>query len=97
MEIGAPDVDWCHDVLETVLRLLRPHTAWYAIVHRVGLYGTLCACLGMAALAIWANVREYPIGLREIVVYGVSLGVTRRPGVAPGPDLPCGRDPRRAA
>ena len=75
VDISAPDVDWCHDVLETVLRLLRPHTAWYAIVHRVGLYGTLCACLGMAALAIWANVREYPLGLREIVVYGVSLSV----------------------
>ena len=75
VQISAPDIDWCHDVLETVLRLLRPHTAWYAIVHRVGLYGTLCACLGMAALAIWANVREYPLGLREVVVYGVSLGV----------------------
>ena len=75
VEISAPDADWCHDVLETVLRLFRPHTAWYAIVHRVGLYGTLCACLGMAAVAIWANIREYPIGFREIAVYGVSLGV----------------------
>ena len=75
VDISAPDAAWCHEVLKTVLHLLRPHTAWYAIVHRVGAYGTLCACLAMAALATWANVREYPIGLREIVVYGVSLGV----------------------
>ena len=75
VEISAPDADWCHEVLETVLHLLRPHTAWYSIVHRVGLIGTFSAYMGLAALAIWASLRGYPIGFGEIAVYAVSLGV----------------------
>lgn len=75
METSAPDAGWCHEVLDSVLDRLRPHTAWYAIVHRVGSYGTVFASLGMGAVMIWADLAGYPIGAVEVAVYGLSLGI----------------------
>ena len=35
VEVNAADAAWCREVVDTVLELLRPHTPWYAAVHRI--------------------------------------------------------------
>jgi hypothetical protein len=34
VEVNAADAEWCREVVDAVLDLLRPHTVRYAIVHR---------------------------------------------------------------
>ena len=46
----APDAAWCREVVDAVLELLRPHAAWYGIVHR-GATWVMPAATGAAFLA----------------------------------------------
>lgn len=55
VEVNAADAAWCREVADTVLELLRPHTLWYAAVHRISLWVALAAMiatLGGLPLAI---------------------------------------------
>lgn len=45
VEVNAADAAWCREVADTVLELLRPHTLWYAAVHRISLWVALAAMI----------------------------------------------------
>lgn len=49
VDVSAPEAPWCHDVMDTVFDLLRPHRTWYAAVH---LGGPWMPPLAMGALAV---------------------------------------------
>ena len=75
IEAIAADAEWCRDVVGAVLDLLRPHSPWYALVHRVGADGTFHAFLGVAAVTMWAALRQSPLGFGELAVYVTGLAL----------------------
>lgn len=56
VEVNAADAEWCREVVDTVLDLLRPHTLWYAIVHRGGFWAPPAAALFLAGVTIIASL-----------------------------------------
>ena len=75
IEAIAADAEWCREVVEAVLDLLRPHGPWYAVVHRIGEEGTFHAFLGVAAVTMWAALRRSPLGFGELAVYLAALAL----------------------
>ena len=45
VEVNAADAAWCREVVDTVLELLRPHTPWYAAVHRISPWALIAAAI----------------------------------------------------
>ena len=76
VEVSAPEAAWCHDVMDTVLGLLRPHRTWYAAVHLGGPWTPL---LAMGVLVIVAVVRTLvlgpPPGLADFAIYFACLAL----------------------
>ena len=66
IEVEGTDAEWCHEVLDTVLNLLRPHAVWYATVYRGGLWAPIWAVLvlgGAVIAASWFLPRWVPLVL----------------------------------
>ena len=64
IEVEGAHAEWCREVLDTVLNLLRPHTVWYAMVHRHGLGTPIWAALVLGAawiVASWFLPRWLPL------------------------------------
>ena len=64
LEVNAADAAWCREVADTVLELLRPHTLWYAAVHRISLWVPFAAAiptLGGMALAISCGSPQWSV------------------------------------
>ena len=62
VEVNAADAAWCREVVDTVLELLRPHTLWYAAVHRISLWAlfvaAILALVGVPLASSWG----FPVG-----------------------------------
>ena len=69
VEVTARDAEWCREVADAVLEVLRPHRLWYAIVHRGGPWA-----LPLAAILVLASV--------PLVVYGLGFPQRGVPAVA---------------
>ena len=76
VEVSAPEAPWCHDVMDTVLDLLRPHRTWHAAVHLGGPLAPLWAIgvLGIATVVCNA-VLEQPWGFASVPVYFACLAL----------------------
>ena len=66
---SAPDADWCREAVDAVLDAFRPHTTWYAIVHRMGMTWPFIAYLGVLAAMLAGTFREPPLGYGELAAY----------------------------
>ena len=89
VEASAPEAHWCHDVVDTVLDLLRPHTTWYAIVHRGDHWAQLLA-IGVLIIAavVYDLVLEQPWGLADVPIYFACLVlVLLRDWILPAADI----------
>ena len=76
--MNAADAAWCREVVDTVLELLRPHTPWYAAVHRINPFpqwSVLAFALYLAFLAlILFRERIFPAADRDQNLEAVDLG-----------------------
>ena len=60
VEVEAPDAEWCREVADTVLDLLRPYTLAYAIVHRGGAPYTAIGAVTIATVVSMGVFHEHP-------------------------------------
>ncbi len=70
---SAPDAAWCREAVDAVLDVFRPHTTWYAVVHRMGMTWPFIVYLGVLAAVLTGSLREPPMGYGELAVYLVLL------------------------
>ena len=54
LEVSGPDPGWCHEMVDAVVALLRPHGVWYGAVHRGGFWAPLAA-LGGVLFALFVS------------------------------------------
>ncbi len=73
VEVNAADAAWCREVVDTVLELLRPHTLWYAAVHRISLSAmTAAAVLALVSVPL-AYSRGFPLG--SVLAFALYLAL----------------------
>ena len=60
--MNAVDAAWCREVVDTVLELLRPHTLWYAAVHRISLWALFAAAILALVGVPLASSWGFPVG-----------------------------------
>ena len=75
VEVSAPGAPWCHDVMDTVLDLLRPHRTWYAAVHLGGPWAPLLAMGVLGIAVVVGNVVLPPWGLVDFTIYFACLAL----------------------
>ena len=111
VEVNAVDAAWCREVVDTVLELLRPHTLWYAAVHRIWAV-TVAALLALVSVQL-AHSWGFPlVSVLAFALYLALMAVflfperifpaadilVRRRGTQPAvPGTPVGRLPTGAA
>lgn len=112
VEVNAADAAWCREVADTVLELLRPHTLWYAAVHRISLwvpFATAIPTLGGMALAIGCGFPQWSllvvalylsfvvvIAFRERIFPAADILIRRRGTQPAGPGGGTREPPERA-
>ena len=76
VEVNAPEAPWCHDMMDTILDLLRPHRTWYAAVHLGGPWTPLWA-MGVltAMLVVCSFVLDRPWGPAGFTIYFAGLAL----------------------
>ena len=73
IEVNAADAAWCREVVDTVLELLRPHTLWYAAVHRISLWAmTAGAVLALVSVPLVYS-RGFPLG--SVLAFALYLAL----------------------
>ena len=94
LEVNAADAAWCREVVDTVLELLRPHTLWYAAVHRISPWAPLAAALLAVVSMPLATLSGFPQwGVLVFALLPVVPGCVHVPRAL----LPGRRHPRPAA
>lgn len=85
----SPDAPWCHDVMDTILDLLRPHRTWYAAVHLGGPWAPLLAiCVLGIAMVLISLVLDQPRGLAGVAIYCACLAlILLRDWIFPAADI----------
>ena len=58
--MNAAAAAWCREVVDTVLELLRPHTLWYAAVHRISPWALIAAAILAVVSVPLASIRGFP-------------------------------------
>ncbi len=88
IEVEGTDAEWCREVLDTVLNLLRPHAVWYGTVYRGGLWAPIWAVLvlgGAVIAASWFLPRWVPVVLA--LYLPLLAGVVLRERLFPAADI----------
>ena len=95
VEVSAPEAPWCHDVMDTVLDLLRPHRTWYAAVHLGGPWMPPLAMVALAVTLIVSNLVLDPSwGPAGFAIYFAGLALLLlRDWIFPAADIRV--EPRR--
>ena len=76
VEVSAPEAAWCHDVMDTVLDLLRPHRTWHAAAHLGGPWAPLWAMGALVAmLVVCSLVLDRPWGPVGFAIYFAGLAL----------------------
>ena len=76
VEAGAPEARWCHDVMDTVLDVLRPHRTWYAALYLGGPWMPLLAMGALAVTLVVSNlVLDRPWGPAGFAIYFAGLAL----------------------
>ncbi len=76
VEVSAPEAPWCHEVMDTVLGLLRPHRTWHAAVHLGGPRALLLAMCGLVLAPLVRNfVLDRPWGFPDFAIYFACLAL----------------------
>ena len=87
--MNAADAAWCREVADTVLELLRPHTLWYAAVHRISLwvaFAAMIATLGGLPLAIGFGFPQWSVLVVALYLSFVVV-MTFRERIFPAADI----------
>ena len=71
VEVTAADAAWCREMVDTVLELLRPHTLWYAAVHRITPWAPLAAAIPAVVSIPLASIWGFP--LWSVLVFTLYL------------------------
>ena len=89
VEVNAADAAWCREVVDTVLELLRPHTLWYAAVHRISPWAPLAAAIPAVVSMPLAILWGFPLwGVLVFALYLLFLAVLGfRERVFPAADI----------
>lgn len=58
--MNAAAAAWCREVVDTVLELLRPHTLWYAAVHRISPWALIAAAILAVVSVPLASIWGFP-------------------------------------
>ncbi len=95
VDVSAPEAAWCHDVMDTILDLLRPHRTWYAAVHLGGPWMPPLAMVALAVTLVVGNLVLDPSwGPAGFAIYFAGLALLlARDWIFPAADIRV--EPRR--